>query len=178
MTSGSNPLSGIRCVRKVVRFSVSVKSDPPMKCRCRLRQSSSETPAEACLMSREEITELWISRIADYRASGEITAIWCERHQMTTKQRTIGWPNLRRLTISQRRPTDRAGLPCRWGRLRLPRYRQFWSETATSPSRCGLVSNVRQHAPRCPPSTPIYSVIETPKENGLNAFSYLTWLFV
>ena len=33
-------------------------------------------------MSRKELTELWSSRINDYRASGERVADWCERHQV------------------------------------------------------------------------------------------------
>lgn len=37
-------------------------------------------------MSREEMTELWIARINDYRASGERVAAWCERPQVTSHQ--------------------------------------------------------------------------------------------
>jgi transposase-like protein len=37
-------------------------------------------------MSREGMAELWISRINDYRASGERVTAWCERHQVTPKQ--------------------------------------------------------------------------------------------
>lgn len=37
-------------------------------------------------MSREEMAELWLSRINDYRASGERVADWCERHQVTSHQ--------------------------------------------------------------------------------------------
>lgn len=37
-------------------------------------------------MSRKELRELWISRVSDYRASGERVAQWCERHQVTPHQ--------------------------------------------------------------------------------------------
>lgn len=37
-------------------------------------------------MSSRELTELWISRVNDYRASGERVAQWCERHQVTEHQ--------------------------------------------------------------------------------------------
>lgn len=37
-------------------------------------------------MSRKEMTELWIARINDYRASGERVAAWCERRQVTSHQ--------------------------------------------------------------------------------------------
>ena len=37
-------------------------------------------------MSREERAELWNSRISDYRASGELVAAWCARHQVTSHQ--------------------------------------------------------------------------------------------
>lgn len=37
-------------------------------------------------MTREEKTQLWISRIDDYRTSGESVASWCERHQVTPRQ--------------------------------------------------------------------------------------------
>jgi hypothetical protein len=37
-------------------------------------------------MTPEELTELWTSRIRDYRASGERVAAWCERHQVTPYQ--------------------------------------------------------------------------------------------
>lgn len=37
-------------------------------------------------MSREEMAELWASRISDYRSSGERVADWCARHQVTPHQ--------------------------------------------------------------------------------------------
>ena len=37
-------------------------------------------------MSSRELTELWIARVSDYRASGERVAQWCERHQVTEHQ--------------------------------------------------------------------------------------------
>lgn len=37
-------------------------------------------------MSREGMAELWISRIADYRASGESVVAWCKRQQVSPKQ--------------------------------------------------------------------------------------------
>lgn len=48
-------------------------------------------------MAREEMAELWISRINDYRASGERVATWCERHQVTDRQL---WYWMRRLKKS------------------------------------------------------------------------------
>lgn len=41
-------------------------------------------------MSREEMTELWIARINDYRASGERVAAWSERQQVTSHQ-LLSW---------------------------------------------------------------------------------------
>lgn len=32
------------------------------------------------------MAEAWISRINDYRASGETVVAWCERHKVTPKQ--------------------------------------------------------------------------------------------
>jgi transposase-like protein len=37
-------------------------------------------------LSRDELARLWVSRVNDYRASGEPVATWCERHQVTPKQ--------------------------------------------------------------------------------------------
>ena len=37
-------------------------------------------------MSSRELTELWVARVSDYRASGERVAQWCERHQVTQHQ--------------------------------------------------------------------------------------------
>lgn len=37
-------------------------------------------------MSREGMAELWISRIDDYRASGETVVAWCKRQQVSPKQ--------------------------------------------------------------------------------------------
>lgn len=37
-------------------------------------------------MTREEMAELWISRIKNYRASGERAATWCEHHHVTRRQ--------------------------------------------------------------------------------------------
>ena len=37
-------------------------------------------------MSREEMAELWISRINECRGSGEPVTTWCERHQVMPKQ--------------------------------------------------------------------------------------------
>jgi transposase-like protein len=37
-------------------------------------------------LSREGLARLWVSRVNDYRASGEPVAVWCERHQVTPKQ--------------------------------------------------------------------------------------------
>lgn len=37
-------------------------------------------------MSRQELMELWASRIQEYRASGERAADWCRRHQVSLRQ--------------------------------------------------------------------------------------------
>jgi len=49
-------------------------------------------------MTREEMAELWISRINDYRAGGERVATWCERHQVTDRQL---WYWMRKLKKSE-----------------------------------------------------------------------------
>ena len=47
-------------------------------------------------MTREEMAELWISRINDYRASGDRVATWCERHQVTDRQLWYWMRNLKK----------------------------------------------------------------------------------
>lgn len=37
-------------------------------------------------MSRKGTAEQWISRITDYRASGERAAAWCERNRVSPRQ--------------------------------------------------------------------------------------------
>lgn len=37
-------------------------------------------------MTQAERRALWISRIKDYRASGERVATWCERHELKPRQ--------------------------------------------------------------------------------------------
>lgn len=37
-------------------------------------------------MSRRGMAEQWIALINDYRSSGERVAVWCQRHQVTSKQ--------------------------------------------------------------------------------------------
>jgi len=41
---------------------------------------------EGCLLSFEDMTEVWAARIGDYRASGERVAAWCERNEVTPHQ--------------------------------------------------------------------------------------------
>lgn len=49
-------------------------------------------------MTRAGMAELWISRINDYRASGERVATWCARHQVTDRQL---WYWMRKLKKSE-----------------------------------------------------------------------------
>lgn len=58
-------------------------------------------------MTRKEKTQLWASRISDYRASGERMTVWCERHQIPVRQMRY-W--LRRLEQAKQ-PTPAEGKP-------------------------------------------------------------------
>ncbi|HYF78312.1 MAG TPA: helix-turn-helix domain-containing protein [Symbiobacteriaceae bacterium] len=58
-------------------------------------------------MSRRGMAEEWVSRINDYRASGETVVDWCERNQFTTKQ-FYYW--MRKLNKANRQ-TPAAGSP-------------------------------------------------------------------
>lgn len=58
-------------------------------------------------MTREGMAELWISRVNDYRASGERVATWCGRHQVTPRQLGYWMRKLKKaeqLTPSASRP--------------------------------------------------------------------------
>ena len=66
-------------------------------------------------MTREEMAELWISRISDYRASGECVATWCERHQVTSKQLWYWMAKLKRAGLLQTPPASKP----QWTSLRM-----------------------------------------------------------
>ena len=60
------------------------------------------------------MTQLWIERIKDYRASGESVAAWCQRHQVTQHQL---WYRMRKLRKAEQQ-TLSAEKP-QWVSLRL-----------------------------------------------------------
>ncbi|WP_425387750.1 IS66 family insertion sequence element accessory protein TnpA [Aneurinibacillus terranovensis] len=113
--------------------------------------------------------QAWEARVAAYRASGQRASEWCAAHQCTTRQL---WYWLR--TYCRNR-WDKLEAFMKDGRLEVDNNR---SERSIKPFVIGRKNWMFANTPRgAQASAMIYSIIETAKENGLNPFVYLSYLF-
>lgn len=88
-------------------------------------------------MSHEERTELWRSRISDYRDSGERVATWCARHEVTPHQLYYWMQKLKKADRQAPAANGPKWVAMSLEGLRSATLRPLWSKSAQSLLKCG-----------------------------------------